>query len=70
MNYKYEVHQREWNSGNIITTIFASNTLTECEEFAEKWNDMTDKLYEGKSIEDEYCHFASVYDNQVDDYVV
>lgn len=67
--YKFEVHQREWNSGNIVTVIFGSNTLRECKEFAEKWNDMTDKLYEGKSIDDKYYHFVSVYDNELDEYV-
>ena len=36
MNYKYEVHQREWNSGNIVAIIFASNTLSECINFKEK----------------------------------
>lgn len=69
MNYKYEVHQREWNSGNIVAIIFASNTLSECINFKEKWNNAMDKLYEGKSIGDEYCHFASTYNNQTEEYV-
>lgn len=67
--YKFEVHQREWNSGNIVAVIFVSDTLKECKEFADKWNNMTDRLYEGKSIGDEYRHFASVYNNQIDKYV-
>lgn len=65
---KYEVHQREWNSGNIVAVIFASNSLEECKEFADKWNAMTDKLYEGKNIGDEYCYFANVYNNEFDKY--
>ena len=69
MNYKYEVHQREWNSGNIVAIIFASNLLEDCRDFADKWNDMTDKLYEAKCIDDKYCHFADVYNNENDKYV-
>jgi hypothetical protein len=67
--YKFEIHQREWNSGNIVTIIFASNSLEECIEFADKWNDTTDKLYEGKCVDDRYCYFASVYNNEIDEYI-
>ena len=69
MNYKYEVHQRNWNSGNSIAVVFASNSLSECNDFKEEWNNTMDRLYEGKSIGDEYCNFASIYNNQTEDYV-
>ena len=36
MNYKYEVHQREWNNGNIVAVIFVSNSLSECMDFKEE----------------------------------
>lgn len=69
MSYVYEVHQREWNSGNIVAIIFASNILEECIEFCKKWNENMGKLYEGKNIGDEYCHFADVYNNDTDEYM-
>ena len=28
-----------------------------------------DKLYEGKPIGDEYCNFASIYNNKIEEYV-
>lgn len=65
----YEVYLRGWNSGVNTATIYKSNDLKECEDFAEKWNDATDKLYSGKSISDEYKFFADVYDVEKNKYV-
>lgn len=67
--YMYEVYLREWNSGVNTATIYKSNDLQDCEEFAEKWNDVTNKLYEGKCIDDEYRFFADVYDIKNSKYV-
>lgn len=64
----YEVHQRGWNSGVSVATIFKSNDLKECEDFAKAWNDAMDGLYEGTHVGDECCHFASVYNTQTDKY--
>lgn len=58
----YEVYLREWNSGLNVATIYKSDSLKECEEFAEEWNKATDELYEGKCIDDAYRFFADVYD--------
>lgn len=65
----YEVYLRSWNSGTNIATIYKSNDLKECEEFAEKWNDATSILYNGKCIDDIYRFFADVYDMENNKYV-
>ena len=65
----YEVYLRSWNSGTNIATIYKSNDLKECEEFAEKWNDVTSKLYKGKCVDDVYRFFADVYDTENYKYV-
>ena len=70
MNYKYGVHQREWNNGNIVAVIFVLNSLSECMDFKEEQNNVMDRLYEGKSIGDEYLNFASIYNNQTEEYVL
>lgn len=64
----YEVHQRGWNSGVSVATIFKSNDLKECEEFVEAWNNAMDLVYEGKHIGDEYYYFASVYNTKTNKY--
>ena len=65
----YEVYLRNWDSGVNTATIYKSNDLKECKDFAEKWNDATDKLYNEKSISDEYRFFADVYDVEKNKYV-
>lgn len=65
----YEVHQREWNSGNKVAVIFKSKNLQECIDFRQKWEQVMDKLYEGTHVGDECCHFASVYNPEKDDYI-
>lgn len=69
LNHNYEVHQRDWNSGNITAILYHSNILEECIDFCKKWNKKMDELYECKNVEDEYCYFADVYDNNIDEYV-
>lgn len=65
----YEVHLRQWNSGINTATIYKSDNLKKCEDFAEKWNKFTDELYEGKCIDDTYMFFADVYDVRNNRYV-
>ena len=65
----YEVHQREWNSGNKVAIIFKSKDLQECLNFKNAWSLSMDKLYEGTHVGDECCHFASIYNTEKDDYL-
>ena len=65
----YEVHQREWNSGNKVAVIFKSKNLQECIDFRNKWEQAIDKLYEGTHVGDECCYFASVYNTEKNDYL-
>ncbi len=57
-----EVYLREWNSSVYTAAVYKSDSLKECEEFAEEWNKVTSELYEGKCIDDVYKFFANVYD--------
>ncbi len=66
---RYEVHQRKWNSGISVATIFESNDMHECERFADAWNSAMDKLYEGTRVGDECCHFAEVFDMETKMYI-
>ncbi len=58
----YEVYLRNWNGGVVVASIYKSDSLEKCEEFAEGWNKATDELYEGKCIDDAHRFFADVYD--------
>lgn len=40
----YEVYLRAWNSGVNIATIFKSDDLKECQNFADKWNAFKDDI--------------------------
>ncbi len=65
----YEVYLRAWNSGVNTATIFKSDDLKECENFADKWNAFTDDIYKGKNVDDVYIFFADVYDVKGNRYV-
>lgn len=57
----YEVDIIEtYRRGVNTATIYKSNDLKDCEEFAEKWNDVTNKLYEGKCIPDIWLNELNV----------
>lgn len=46
----YEVYLRAWNSGVNIATIFKSDDLKECQNFADKWNAFKDDIQKGKIL--------------------
>lgn len=65
----YEIYLRNLDSDVNTATIYKSDSLKECEDFAEEWNKVTSELYEGKCIDDVYKFFADVYDVENNRYV-